>query len=198
MCLLLGSSLLTVEGGRHTRAAGVLHRRGGRAVLAVLVSVGGWCPNSQLSPLRRHTSEFSGGCGGLARRRDGSSSSNSKVGSRYEEALEFLAKQERGCYLVAIERVSDDRVMHMQVRSGDEDVPEPPPLPLHSAEGFGDANGRWALTDRRSRERRRRRRGRLHLQASESHALLRIRMKPSEQADRALLRRTTISVAQAL
>jgi hypothetical protein len=31
LCLLLRSSWLTVEGGRQTRAAGVLHRRGGRA-----------------------------------------------------------------------------------------------------------------------------------------------------------------------
>jgi hypothetical protein len=52
-------------GGRHV-AAGVLHRRGGRAALAVSVSVGWWRSNSQLSPPRRQTSEFSGGCGGLA------------------------------------------------------------------------------------------------------------------------------------
>jgi hypothetical protein len=52
-------------GGRHV-AAGVLHRRGGRAALAVSVSVGWWRSDSQLSPPRRQTSEFSGGCGGLA------------------------------------------------------------------------------------------------------------------------------------
>jgi hypothetical protein len=65
LCLLLRSSWLTVEGGRYV-AAGVLHRRGGRAALAVSVSVGWWRSNSQLSPPCRQTSEFSGGCGGLA------------------------------------------------------------------------------------------------------------------------------------
>ena len=35
LCLLLRSSLLTVEGDRHVGAAGVLHRRGGRADVAV-------------------------------------------------------------------------------------------------------------------------------------------------------------------
>jgi hypothetical protein len=39
LCLLLRSSWLTVEGGRQIGAAGVLHRRGGRAVLAASVSV---------------------------------------------------------------------------------------------------------------------------------------------------------------
>ena len=41
LCLLLRSSWLTVEGGRHG-AAGVPHRRGGRAPLAGSVSVGWW------------------------------------------------------------------------------------------------------------------------------------------------------------
>ena len=65
LCLLLRSSWLTVEGGRHG-AVGVRHRRGGRAALAVSVSVGWWRSNSQLSPPRRQTFEFSGGGGGLA------------------------------------------------------------------------------------------------------------------------------------
>ena len=54
-----------VEGSRHG-AAGSPHRRGGRAALAGSVRVGWWRSNSQLSPPRRQTSEFSGGCGGLA------------------------------------------------------------------------------------------------------------------------------------
>ncbi len=65
LCLLFRSSWLMVEGGPHG-AAGVPHRRGGRAALAGSVSVGWWRSNSQLSPPRRQTSEFSGGCGGLA------------------------------------------------------------------------------------------------------------------------------------
>ena len=65
LCLLLGSSWLTVEGDRHG-SAGVPHRRGGRAALAGSVSVGWWRANWQLSPPRRQTSEFSRGCGGLA------------------------------------------------------------------------------------------------------------------------------------
>jgi len=39
LCLLLRSSWLTVEGGRQIGAAGVLHRRGGRAAVAASVSV---------------------------------------------------------------------------------------------------------------------------------------------------------------
>jgi hypothetical protein len=39
LCLLLRSSWLTVEGGRQIGAARVLHRRGGRAVVAVSVDV---------------------------------------------------------------------------------------------------------------------------------------------------------------
>ena len=39
LCLLLRSSSLTVEGGRQIGAAGVLHRRGGRAAMAVSVGV---------------------------------------------------------------------------------------------------------------------------------------------------------------
>jgi hypothetical protein len=38
-CLLLGSPSQTVEGGRQVGAAGLLHRRGGRAALAVSVGV---------------------------------------------------------------------------------------------------------------------------------------------------------------
>ncbi len=44
-------------GGRQIGAAGVLHRRGGRAALAGSVSVGWWRSNSQLSPPRRQTSD---------------------------------------------------------------------------------------------------------------------------------------------
>jgi hypothetical protein len=39
LCLLLRSSWLTVEGGRQIGAAGVLHRRGGRAAVAVSVGM---------------------------------------------------------------------------------------------------------------------------------------------------------------
>jgi len=53
----------------------VLHRRGGRAALAVSVSVGWWRSNSQLSPPRRQTSKFWGDAVVSRRRRDGSSSS---------------------------------------------------------------------------------------------------------------------------
>ena len=44
LCLLLRSSWLTVEGGRQVGAAGVLHRRGGRAAVAVSVGVAGGVP----------------------------------------------------------------------------------------------------------------------------------------------------------
>jgi hypothetical protein len=39
LCLLLRSSWLTVEGDYHVGAAGVLHRQGGRAAVAVSVGV---------------------------------------------------------------------------------------------------------------------------------------------------------------
>jgi hypothetical protein len=39
LCLLLRSSWLTVEGGRQIGAAGVLHRRGGRAAVAAVAGV---------------------------------------------------------------------------------------------------------------------------------------------------------------
>jgi hypothetical protein len=39
LCLLLRSSWLTVEGGRQIGAARVLHRRGGRAAVAVSVGM---------------------------------------------------------------------------------------------------------------------------------------------------------------
>ena len=39
LCLLLRSSWLTVEGGRQIGAVGVLHRRGGRAAVAVSVGM---------------------------------------------------------------------------------------------------------------------------------------------------------------
>jgi hypothetical protein len=39
LCLLLRSSWLTVEGGRHIGAAAVLDRLGGRAAVAVSVGV---------------------------------------------------------------------------------------------------------------------------------------------------------------
>jgi hypothetical protein len=38
LCLLFRSSWLTVGGDRHVGAAGVLHRRGGRAAVAVSVA----------------------------------------------------------------------------------------------------------------------------------------------------------------
>jgi hypothetical protein len=44
LCLLFRSSWLTVEGDRHVSAAGVLHRRGGRAAVAVSVGVTGGVP----------------------------------------------------------------------------------------------------------------------------------------------------------
>jgi hypothetical protein len=47
LCLLLRSSWLTVEGDRHVGAAGVLHRRGGRAVVAVRVGVAGGVPTQK-------------------------------------------------------------------------------------------------------------------------------------------------------
>jgi hypothetical protein len=39
LCLLFGSSWLAAESGRQVAASGVLHRRGGRAVVAVSVDV---------------------------------------------------------------------------------------------------------------------------------------------------------------
>jgi hypothetical protein len=45
--LLFRSSWLTVEGGRQVGAAKVLHRRGGRAGVAVSVGVAGGVPNQQ-------------------------------------------------------------------------------------------------------------------------------------------------------
>ena len=45
LCLLFRSSWLTVEGDRHVGLAGVLHRRGGRAAVAVRVGVAGGVPN---------------------------------------------------------------------------------------------------------------------------------------------------------
>jgi hypothetical protein len=47
LCLLFRSSWLTVEGDRHVGAAGVLHRRGGRAAVAVRVGVAGGVPEEQ-------------------------------------------------------------------------------------------------------------------------------------------------------
>jgi hypothetical protein len=44
-CACFRSSWLTVEGGRQVGAAGVLHRRGGRAAVAVRVGVAGGVPN---------------------------------------------------------------------------------------------------------------------------------------------------------
>ena len=52
LCLLLRSSWLTVEGDRHGGAAGVLHRRGGRAVVAVSVGMPGCVPYEQSRRLR--------------------------------------------------------------------------------------------------------------------------------------------------
>ena len=47
LCLLFRSSWLAVEGDRHVGAAGVLHRRGGRAAVAVSVGVAVGVPNQQ-------------------------------------------------------------------------------------------------------------------------------------------------------
>jgi hypothetical protein len=47
LCLLLRSSWLTVEGAREIGAAGVLHRRGGRAAVAVPTGVAGGVPQQQ-------------------------------------------------------------------------------------------------------------------------------------------------------
>jgi len=44
LLLLFRSSWLTVEGDCHVGAAGVLHRRGGRAAVAVSVGVAGGVP----------------------------------------------------------------------------------------------------------------------------------------------------------
>ena len=51
LCLLLRSSWLTVEGGRHSGAATVLHRRGGRAAVAVSAGMAGGVPK----PAQRHS-----------------------------------------------------------------------------------------------------------------------------------------------
>jgi hypothetical protein len=47
LCLLFRSSWLTVESGRQIGAAGVLHRRGGRAAVAVSVGVARGVPKHQ-------------------------------------------------------------------------------------------------------------------------------------------------------
>jgi hypothetical protein len=47
LCLLFRSSWLTVDGDRHVGAAGVLHRRGGRAAVAVRVGVAGGVANQE-------------------------------------------------------------------------------------------------------------------------------------------------------
>jgi hypothetical protein len=47
MCLLLRSSRLTVDGGHQVSAARVAHRRGGRAAVAVSVSVAGGVPTEK-------------------------------------------------------------------------------------------------------------------------------------------------------
>ena len=47
LCLLLRSSWLTVEAGRQIGAAGVLHRRGGRAAVAAVAGVAGRVPEEQ-------------------------------------------------------------------------------------------------------------------------------------------------------
>ena len=60
--------------------------------------------------------------------------------------LAFPAKQERGCWLVATERVSGDVAMHTQVRADDEDVPE-----LRRYRCAGRRETRRRLRSRRSR-----------------------------------------------
>jgi hypothetical protein len=52
LCLLFRSSWLTVEGDRHVGAAGVLHRRDGRAAVAVRVGVADGVPNQERSSAR--------------------------------------------------------------------------------------------------------------------------------------------------
>jgi hypothetical protein len=47
LCVLFRASWLTVEGDRHVGAAGAVHRRGGRAAVAVRVGVAGGVPNQQ-------------------------------------------------------------------------------------------------------------------------------------------------------
>jgi hypothetical protein len=49
LCLLLRSSWLTVKGDRHVGAAGVLHRQGGRAAVAVSVGVAVGVPDAAVS-----------------------------------------------------------------------------------------------------------------------------------------------------
>jgi hypothetical protein len=51
LCLLLRSLWLTVEGDRPVGAAGVLHRRGGPAAVAVRVGVAGGVPEEQCQEL---------------------------------------------------------------------------------------------------------------------------------------------------
>ena len=58
LCLLLRSSWPTVEGERHVGAAGVLHRQGGRAAVAVSVGVAGGVPLEQSRRLRLSTSRL--------------------------------------------------------------------------------------------------------------------------------------------
>ena len=60
LCLLLRSSWLTVEGDRHVGAAGVLHRRGRRAVVAVSVGVAVGVPREHRDGDIRVTWQFRG------------------------------------------------------------------------------------------------------------------------------------------
>ena len=127
LCLRLGSSWLTVEGGSHG-AAGVPHRRGGRAALAGSVNVGWWRSNSQLSSPRRQTSEFSGGCGGLA------PPARWLVLVRCESAASRLqvARNARGCGSLTVQlKLANDggrRVNLASVQLGESD-----PFPARSA-----------------------------------------------------------------
>jgi hypothetical protein len=52
LCLVLRSSWLTVEGGRHVGAAGGLHRQGGWAAVAVSVGVAGGVPTERCRDAR--------------------------------------------------------------------------------------------------------------------------------------------------
>jgi hypothetical protein len=53
LCLLPRSSSVTVEDGRHVGAAGVLHRRGGRAAATLRVGVAGGVPDQERRERRR-------------------------------------------------------------------------------------------------------------------------------------------------
>ena len=75
LCLLLGVSWLTVEGDLHVGAAGVLHRRGGLAAVAVSVGAARGVPARNSRSLVARLSSSRVDAVVSRRRRDGSSSS---------------------------------------------------------------------------------------------------------------------------